>query len=625
MEKPGAKARLQYWFDNWMASGTIALMGLLGLATAAMVVVIGTLAFLVHAYPGDSDHADLVDLWWGALMRTLDPGTMGGDTGWGFRLLMLLITIGGLIIVASLIGIISGAFDDKIAELRRGHSPVLENDHTLILGWSDKVPLIVKELALANESRGRACVVIVANRDKVDMDQMIKVECPDLHATKVITRSADPTSVYGIRLGSPQWARSIIVLAPEDALDPDIDVIKAVLAVTNSATPPREDGQFVAELSRLENWDITPMVGSGKVQWVLAPEVIGRIMVQSSRQSGLSLVYEELLDFEGNEIYFFPAASLVGMTYFEVQQAGRSCVAIGVVRGDEVLVNPSDDVVIIDGDQIVVIAPDDDQIFFGDRPAHVDTAAIIAGQTNHIRSDRTAILGAGPTLPLLLRALDAYSSPASLACVVAPDEPEDLPALTNLRLKLVDGDPTQRAVLDAIGLERYDHTLLLADVVDIDANQADNRTLVTLLHLRDIARSAGKEPNIVSEMRVESNRELAEVAQPDDLIVSSRLIALILAQLSENQGLAGVFGVLFGPEGSEIYLRPAGWYLRLGEPVNFYTILEAARRRGETAIGYRIGEHAHNSHEAYGVRLNPEKSELVTFGPEDRLIVLAEG
>lgn len=624
MAKPGFKARLRYWFDNWMASGTVALMGLLAMATAAMVVVIGTVAFIVHAYPGDSDHADLVDLWWGALMRTLDPGTMGGDTGWGFRLLMLLITIGGLIIVASLIGIVSGAFDDKIAELRRGRSPVLENDHTLILGWSDKVPLIVKELALANESRGRSCVVIVANRDKVEMDQSIKTECRDLHGTRVITRSADPTAVDGISLGSPQSARSVVVLAPEDALDPDIDVIKAVLALTNSATLPREDCQFVAELSRLENWDITAMVGSGKVEWVLAPEVIGRIMVQSSRQSGLSLVYDELLDFEGNEIYFAPATDLVGRTYFDVQLAGRSCVAIGVVRGDEALINPSDDLVIADGDQVVVIAPDDDQILFGDPSEAIDTSAIIAGPSRQARSDRTAILGAGPALPLLLRALDAYSAPASLVCVVTPDEPEELPELANLRLKLIDGDPTQRAVLDAVGLERYDHTLLLAEAVDLDANQADNRTLVTLLHLRDMARSAGKEPNIVSEMRLESNRELAEVAQPDDLIVSSRLIALILAQLSENRGLAGVFRVLFRPDGSEIYLRPASWYLRLDVPVNFYTVLEAARRRGETAIGYRIGEHSHNSHEAYGIRLNPEKSELITFGPEDRLIVLAE-
>ena len=68
---------------------------------------------------------------------------------------MLLVTIGGLIIVASLIGIVSGAFDGKVEELRKGRSRVLENEHTLILGWSPKVFSIISELVVANESRGK--------------------------------------------------------------------------------------------------------------------------------------------------------------------------------------------------------------------------------------------------------------------------------------------------------------------------------------------------------------------------------------------------------------------------------------------------------------------------------------
>lgn len=184
MDAPTFAERLRYWFDNWMARGTLALMGLLGLATIALVTVIGTVAFVVHAYPDDAAEGDLIDMWWGGLMRTLDPGTMGGDAGWGFRLFMLLITIGGLVIVASLIGIISGAFDNKIAELRKGRSRVLERNHSLILGWSDKVHSIVNELAIANESVGRASIVIVAERDKVEMDDEIKAQCRNLGRTR---------------------------------------------------------------------------------------------------------------------------------------------------------------------------------------------------------------------------------------------------------------------------------------------------------------------------------------------------------------------------------------------------------------------------------------------------------
>ena len=131
MNTPSFRERFSYWFDNWMARGTLALMALLGLATLVLVLIVGGIAAIVVAVVPDKYNAygedySAWDVFWGSLMRTLDPGTMGGDQGWLFRLLMLIITIGGLIIVASLIGIISGAFDSKVEELRKGRSRVLE-------------------------------------------------------------------------------------------------------------------------------------------------------------------------------------------------------------------------------------------------------------------------------------------------------------------------------------------------------------------------------------------------------------------------------------------------------------------------------------------------------------------
>ncbi len=85
-----------------------------------------------------------------------------------------------------------------------------------------------------------------------------------------------------------------------------------------------------------------------------------------------------------------------------------------------------------------------------------------------------------------------------------------------------------------------------------------------------------------------------------------------------------VFQDLFSPEGSEIYLKPAGDYVEPGREVSFYTVAESARRRGEVAIGYRLERHADDAGRAYGVRVNPPKSESLAFRPEDQIIVLAE-
>ena len=98
-----------------------------------------------------------------------------------------------------------------------------------------------------------------------------------------------------------------------------------------------------------------------------------------------------------------------------------------------------------------------------------------------------------------------------------------------------------------------------------------------------------------------------------------------MTQLAENPELGGVFDDIFDAEGSEIYLKDVAAYVKPGVAVDFYTVVEAARRCGETAIGYRAMRDAHDPSAAYGVRINPRKSERVTFAPGDRVIVFANG
>ena len=97
-----------------------------------------------------------------------------------------------------------------------------------------------------------------------------------------------------------------------------------------------------------------------------------------------------------------------------------------------------------------------------------------------------------------------------------------------------------------------------------------------------------------------------------------------MSQVSENKFLMRVFEDLFDADGSEIYLKPVGNYVKTGQPVDFYTVLESARRRNEVAIGYRIVSLARDVSKAYGVKVNPVKAEKVTFAEEDKLIVIAE-
>jgi len=626
MSTPSFTERLRYWFDGVMAKGTGALVGLLGIVTLVFITIVAAIVTLFGIFPtlvdGD-ENPDFFEVLWGNLMRAMDAGTIGGDQGWPFRAAMLVVTIGGIFLVASLIGIIASAFDSKVDELRKGRSRVLETDHTLILGWSSKVFPIIAELVIANESRRRSTIVVLAEGDKVAMEDDIRAQVPNSGRTKIIVRSGTPMDLTDLEVANPHQARSIVILAPEDSDDPDSVVIKTTLALTNNPNRRSDEYHIVGEIQDPANLEAARLVGRNEADWVLSSDLISRITVQTCRQSGLSGVYTELLDFAGDEIYFTDQPSLVGSSYLHAQHAFNHSAVIGLVQDGAVHINPAAATVLGEGDQLIVIAEDDSTIKLA-TPGVVDASSISTKRTPKLLPEQTLVIGYNSGLTTILSELNDYVAKGSKVTVVADVERPAFASYSNMTVEFVRGDSTSRAVLDSVPVKDFEHIIVLAYKDTLDMQRADAKTLVTLLHLREIADAAGVDPNVVSEMLDDRNRQLAEVTKADDFIVSDKLISLMLSQLSENRQLNEVFDVLFSSEGSEIYLRPAELYVKPGVSVDFYTVLEAASRRGETAIGYRVKADANDADSAYGIRVNPRKHAPVTFGPGDKLIVLAD-
>jgi len=625
MNKPTLAERLRYWFDGVMSRGLIALVGLLALASFALVAVVSVIgAFAGKAlHPAGEDNYSFFSAMWNNLMRAMDSGAMGGDAGAGFRIASLVVTVGGIILVASLISVISSAFDARVEELRKGRSRVLEQDHTLILGWSSKVVPIVNEICIANESRGRAAIVILADGDKVEMEDELRLKVAKRGKTKIIVRSGDPMDLADIAVANPHAARSVVILAPEGSDDPDSVVIKTALALTNN--PSRKDGKYhiVGEIQQAGNLEAARLVGKDEADWVLTDDLISRITVQTARQSGLSVVYTELLDFDGDEIYFTEQPSLVGKTYFDTQLAFETSAVIGILSGTEVRLNPSADTIYTAGDKLIVIAEDDSTIALA-APVDPDLTAVSTCGPKNAQPEQALVLGYNKSLHIMLGELNEYVAAGSSVTVVADRDAPTFADYPNMTVTFAAGDTTSRAVLESLDVAQFENIIVLADKDNLEPHRADAKTLITLLHLRDMADKLGVDLSVVSEMLDDRNRELAEVTQADDFIVSDKLISLMLSQISENDQLTDVFHTLFSSEGSEIYLRPAGEYITQGSEVDFYTVLEAARQRGETAIGYRIAADAKDATLDYGVTVNPVKSQRRTFVPGDKIIVVAE-
>jgi len=632
MKQPTFKQRFGYWFDNMMAKGTPAMIAILAFASFALIFVAGLILFTFKIRPAGEAEMGLGEAIWASLMRTLDPGTMGGDTGPGFRFVMLGVTIGGVFIVSALIGILNSGLDEQLQRLRKGRSRVLENGHTLILGWSPQVFTIISELMIANENKVKARIVVLANQDKVEMEEALRERITEISSTRVIVRSGNPIDLNDLELGSPHTARSIIVLPPEGN-EPDSYVIKTILAITNNPNRRAEPYHIVTQIRNRKNLDVVRMIGTkDKIFPLLTGDLIARVVAQTSRQSGLSVVYTELMNFGGDEIYFKQEPALSGKTFGEALLAYEDSSVMGFRKVDgTIMLNPPMDTRIEPGDLLFALSEDDDTILLSGLANYPIEESIIrtAGKIHKPSPERALIIGWNLSASTIVRELDAYVTNGSQITVLADENRarQDIKAcekaLKNQKLTYIPGDTTNRELLDSLNIMEYNHVIVLS-ATDLETQEADARTLVTLLHLRNIAERDETPFSIVSEMLDLRNRELAEAARVDDFIVSEHLISLMLSQLSEDNLLFDIFQDIFDPEGAEIYLKHITDYVETGQPVTFYTVVEAARRRGETAIGYRIHTEANDAEKNYGIHTNPNKSEKVIFHPDDRIIVVAE-
>ncbi|MFN5734831.1 MAG: CASTOR/POLLUX-related putative ion channel, partial [Flavobacteriales bacterium] len=616
--KPTFKEKLQYYFENTMSSGPLGVIRWLGISSILAILVLGLIIVLfgIKAEPEASDSLGFLEGAWKSLMATLDPGTMGGDEGWPFRLVRFMATIVGIFLISILIGIISSGIDEKIESLKKGKSKVLESNHVLILGWSEKIYTIIQQLIEANANQKNQAIVVLAERDKVEMEDELKGKIHDFKTSKLIVRSGNPLIPHEIEIVNADEAKSIIVLSP-DKDNADIFVIKTVMAFTNSQKRKSGPYNLVAEIKNEDNLEAAELAGNGEAIYVYTADLIARITAQTCRQSGLSVIYSDLLQFEGDELYFQEEEKLFGKTYHEALLAYNDSSVIGIqTHTGQILINPNMEYTLQSGDRVIAISEDDDTIVMN-APSNKEINESLFTSPSVIASkpERTLMLGWNKNGSKIIQELDEYVPEGSEVTILHNDMGDaEILAPKRQKVHVKSGKITDRKTLVDIHPEAFDHIILLSDQ-EAETQESDAQTLISLLHLRNIGNQHDIDMKIVSEMRDLRNREIGLVTKADDFIIGDSIISLMMAQMAENRDLNAVFKILFESEGSEIYLKPITHYVQTTEPMNFYTLVERASQSGETAIGYRIMAEKDNPELNFGINVNPKKSDLIQLCP----------
>ncbi|MBV9870127.1 MAG: hypothetical protein JO214_05850 [Frankiaceae bacterium] len=606
---PGLRQTLRYRFDAVLSRGPMGVIVLLLAATLGFVLLASLVFALANMHYG-GDTSGFGEDFWQSMLRVLDSGTFASDVQWPVRVVSLIVTLSGIFIASALIGIISTGFEQRLEALRRGRSRVIEAGHTLILGWSPRVFSIVAELVVANESRRRPAIVILADGDKTALEDEIEARVPDLRGTRVVLRTGDPSSPQDLERVAVTQARSIIVLADEGG-DGDAGAVKAALAAHSMATDAAVP--IVVELASPATVFALVAACGDRVVPVQADDIIAKVAAQACYQAGLGAVYRELLDFDGDEIYVTPVGQHAGKTFGDVLLSYERCAVLGVQLADgSVELVPAMGTPLAVDDSLLVIAEDDSLI----RPAshRVDRPAPAAvpdhGDTG--APSRLLVIGWSDLGHKIVHALDVLmGTSATMRILVDPTliDPQSI----SVSAEQMSVDVVADAGIGDVATGDYDQVFVLGYRGHIRYGDADARTLLTLVTLNRVVSDLERRPRIVAEVLESRTVPIAETTGVDDFVVSDELASLLISQLAENPTLASVFEQLFADGGATIAMQPAARSVVAGEH-SWGSIVLALRDRGDVAIGFR--------REGEPVVVNPSPVGSVAIDDATDLVVL---
>eukprot|EP00560_Eucampia_antarctica_P005335 CAMPEP_0197835218 /NCGR_PEP_ID=MMETSP1437-20131217/25131_1 /TAXON_ID=49252 ORGANISM="Eucampia antarctica, Strain CCMP1452" /NCGR_SAMPLE_ID=MMETSP1437 /ASSEMBLY_ACC=CAM_ASM_001096 /LENGTH=714 /DNA_ID=CAMNT_0043440473 /DNA_START=102 /DNA_END=2246 /DNA_ORIENTATION=+ len=617
--------RLDYYFSSTKLAKPLTL-----LAVSFALIFVG--AVLLSFTTGETISAST----WVSWTYVADPGTHADATGITERCAAFFTTVGGMLVFALMIGIVSEEIGEKVDELKQGKARVIESNHTLILGWSDKALPIIEQISLANESEDGGIIVVLADEDKNVMESTLQSALNSsehalkLHGTDVIFRTGNTIAESDLRKVSVSTARSIICLAPlnMDSDEADSKMLRQVLSLKAFG---QLIGHVVVELQDVDNKCLIDLVAEGMTEIIVVHDVIGRLMIQCAREVGLAHVLETLIGFEEDEFYIKPCPELVGDTFQAITCRFDDAIPVGVKTPDgEITLLPDNSYIIGEEDQIMVLAEDNDTYCVNNKKSTFSCGDIPSRTIPKKRKEKLLFCGWRRDIADMIAQLDAYVSSGSelwlLNTVPTKQRSEllkdkghkDELKLKNLQIKNVVASPIIRRQLkslvaldkdgnatgDIATLDEFDSVLILADagVENADMEELDSRSLASLLIIQDLQREFYERKQIespdvviekysspISEILDTRTRSLLHVSGAKGYVMSNQIISSMMAQISEDRDMNRVLGELLSAEGCETCFRDISYFLDLKKETtaSFWEIALRGKKRNELVVGYK--------------------------------------
>lgn len=616
-----------------------------------IIMLIGLLSLVagtvVHVFRAGVDGGLGAAVWW-AFLRLSDPGYLGDDEGTLLRVVSTLLTVLGYVVfLGALVAIMTQWLNERMRRLEAGLTPVAQRNHVLIIGWTNRTPTIVQELVMSGtrvrrflELRGVRSLRIAILADEVT--SRLGVELRDRlgrlwNERQVILRTGSPLRLEHLQRVDFAHAAAVIMPASDFAEGgPDQADTRTIKTLLSMASHPQLDAEaglplVVAEVFDSRRIEIARRAYDGPVEILASDAIVSRLLAQTVRHPGLSVVLGELLTHgRGNEVYVRSAGALAGCRFGELAERFEEAIVIGVVRQEGhsfvPLLNPDPAMIIAEGDRVALLAPSHDAT----EPGSADSAQHVPSPVRRVPPDtpgrplRVLILGWSHKVAALLREFDSYSDERFAIDIVSTTsvgkrrsalERMDV-RLNRLQVNDIEADFAVPAVLQRVDVNGYDSIVIAGSDRLGSGEESDARTIMGYLLLRDILPERGA-ANVVVELLDPANVALIR-RRSTEVLGSPLVLSHMLAQVALRRELRAVFDELFGPGGAEIVFRkPSVYGLGTGTS-SFRDVADAVRRRGDIALGVRTPA----EREGHTVTLNPPRAQEWTLSDQDDVVVL---
>lgn len=296
--------RFAYWFV-WDDNAKLVVL----LSVCFTLVVAGTAAYVL-ALDTTLGHSAYV-----IFTILVEPDAGKGEMTWEGKAIACVVSISGLLIFAVLLAVIQTRFNQTLEQLRDGTAAIIECGHYVVVGWTEQALNLIDELCDAYEEKGGCHIVVLSEVAKPLVEDQVRRRVP-LRGSRVIVRTGNVCNRDSLKRVAAHTARTVVILSdtavPEEMRDSS--AIRVLLTLRAEDWPT--DGRILVQRTRAKNKELFDGIGGRITNVVAVEDFVGRMIVQCSRQCGISSVIKQTLGFKGSEFYIQRAPEcIVGLRF----------------------------------------------------------------------------------------------------------------------------------------------------------------------------------------------------------------------------------------------------------------------------------------------------------------------